>query len=216
MSQAKDVSVNPACSGMFSIHPAFHTRIRKMVRDGSNEFGGDSIVDFREGIVYPSSTQSGTFNSVDLKRGLVDWHTHPATCRKVDQCTIGLPSPSDLVNVLKGASIGTMCHLLYSREGTYVIQVREDVRQGLLKMGRVSPSTCSDTTARFHALFKQHNSSKAMSDAQYDKLSREYISLASRIGIRMSLHRGDSIPRFTLKYNCSFTKAGPGLNATTE
>jgi len=187
-----------------------------MVMNKGVEYGGDSIVDFTDGIVYPSTTQNGTFNSVDLQRGLVDWHTHPATCRKVNECTMGLPSPADLVNVLQGAALGTLCHLLYSREGTYVIQVTAPVRRALVAAGGTSQSQSRTIMTEFTALFKKFNSKQTMSAVQYESLCHAYIARARREGVYMKLFKGDTIPRFDMKYNCEFKTAGPGLSAVRK
>ena len=129
---AKEASKDPFCSNIFSVDAKFHKRVRCYVKKTLKEHGGDTVIDFDHNKVLPATMQVGKYDRVDLNRGLVDWHTHPAGCLNRDTCTIGLPSPADMANVAIGVASGTLAHMVYSREGTYVIQMKYQVRSRLL------------------------------------------------------------------------------------
>jgi hypothetical protein len=107
-----------------------HDTIRGHVLTSQSEAGGPFAF-----VVRPSDGQlelrsldakkaAGKFSRIDIARGVVEFHTHPATC-KGDTCTVPLPSAPDMVNILVGYRDGVQAHLLYCQDGVYVIQVSE-------------------------------------------------------------------------------------------
>jgi len=94
------------------------SQINKMI-----EHGGNTILNFDDQVIEGAQEKTGAYNSVQMPRGVVDWHSHPRKCKNDNMCAIGLPSPNDMINITSGALNGTQRHLVYSAEGTYSITV---------------------------------------------------------------------------------------------
>jgi hypothetical protein len=177
------------------------------------EHGGDTRLNFDSGFILPASEQTGTFANVDLHRGIVDWHTHPDKCLDEDTCTIGLPSPSDMANVAIGASMGNQAHLVYSREGTYTIQMTQLERRKLLsdaKYAREYPAhvdrVLSKVFRKFgkvpHEKFKGGRMTAAQGKQFYAQFTDEYTAAAEKLGFIMKLFPGDMVPVVNIDYQC--------------
>jgi hypothetical protein len=184
------------------------------------EHGGDVIINFDSNILLPASMQVGEFDRVNLKRGVVDWHTHPAKCMNSDTCTVGLPSPADMANVIIGVSMGTLAHMVYSREGTYLVQMTNTMRARVMSSGMFKRHKISSVLQAFEKLYKvynrvPHESFRAMKMKKkpptYSEFRTKFISTASTHGFMVKFFRGNTVPKFRLYYNCGAVKAGPGL-----
>jgi hypothetical protein len=187
---------------------------RKTMQTGAVEHGGDSHLDFRTGFIMEATEQTGDFASVDLTRGIVDWHTHPATCKSKNMCTIGLPSPADLANVAIGATMGNQAHMVYSLEGTYVIQLDGLEIRKLLSDGQYARDRPDEVNRQMGKIFAKYSSlppgersaDKPMSDISardyYKRFSREYIRRAKELGFVVRLFPGDTIPKISISFAC--------------
>jgi muramidase (phage lysozyme) len=214
-------SKGAACRIAFNIDPAFHMKVRSFVKTKLKEHGGDTNINFQSGNVTEATMQVGQYDKVELNRGVIDWHTHPAQCKNKDTCTIGLPSPSDMANVIMGVGVGTMAHMVYSREGTYVIQVKHQLRGRLLQSAGFVKEKANEMNARFISLYNKHNQqphesfggfkSRTTAAGRYKEFTQSFFSLADMHGFCIQLFKGDKVPRFTLHFNCNVTSAGPGL-----
>jgi hypothetical protein len=189
------------------------------------EHGGDTIIDFSRNVIMPATIQVGKYDKVDLTRGVVDWHTHPAKCMNSDMCTIGLPSPSDMVNVIIGVSKGTLAHMVYSREGTYVVQVKNAVREKLLYDFSFYKTKSNQVGDAFDNLYDRYGLTphekrefRAVRSRKpsYAGFQKDFMALAKREGMCVQLFKGNTVPKFTLKFNCSVIQGGPGLTATVQ
>lgn len=226
---AKEVSGSSACGRTFAVDVNFFRRAREFVRTGTGEVGGDAIVDFESGLIAGNTTQRGGFDRVDLQRGLVDWHTHPATCRHDrggrKECTIGAPSPSDFANIVTGASRGTLAHLLFSREGTYMVRVADDERARLIaRPGDVAAAVRrarDRTKALFDAFDAQTNAYEAkhgkemtgeVAQRAYDRFRQSLFRLARELKFVVEFFPGAERPRFALRYHCDAAVGMGGLN----
>jgi hypothetical protein len=153
MHNAKQLSVFKAdtkpCRKIVHVNPEFYKRIRHMVDNDMIEHGGDTMLDLMSGDIIAASIQNGVFNRVDIKRGIIDWHCHPGTCRSNGECTIGMPSVMDMGLVTDGAALGNLAHMVFSREGTYVLQVKNELRFELLN----NPSYAKELSKKNAKLF---------------------------------------------------------------
>jgi hypothetical protein len=205
-----------ACTSGFTIDKAFHTRLRGIVDRGSVEHGGDSRIDYASGYILPATEQTGSFSGVQLNRGIVDWHTHPATCIDEDNCTIGLPSPSDMANVAIGAASGNQAHMVYSAEGTYVIQLNCELRRRMASDGEFTRGFPAEVNIHFERLFDKYSKkppdfvkgawTSLKGRAYYAKFTSEFNHLASRLGYKITFFAGNRIPSIRISYECEKMK----------
>jgi hypothetical protein len=70
------------------------------------------LIDFKE----------GDDSSVETVPGLINFHTHPLDCYKGEKTVWGWPSGDDMREVIRFGLHGNLSHLVFTLEGTYVIQ----------------------------------------------------------------------------------------------
>lgn len=175
----------------FKVDAASHAQRRKWVYDLTHERGGNLYVGKDMHTLFPCTTQDdGKRNSIRYRRGPVDWHTHPAPCLGVDNCVMGLPSVPDLVNVCTGAHFDNLFHLLYSREGTYVLQMSPKLRQ---HMQTHRPSE-KHLSSRIKAALQGPRDAYRERRISYKACQAAYISRLRALGIVVRLFRDDTIP----------------------
>jgi hypothetical protein len=198
---------------VFTIKSEFFKHIRELVKTMLVEHGGDSNISFDSGLIARSTIQVGKYDRVDLKRGVVDWHMHPDKCLDDSTCTIGLPSPMDLSSVVVGAALGNLAHILFSREGTYVIQLEAPVRRELHGDKEEAKFFSQYVGVAFEKWFKTTGKSlfEGPPGKGYAALQRKYIAHAKKLGFSVRFFKGNKIPKFKMKYNCALKQGGPGM-----
>jgi hypothetical protein len=222
-SDLKRVSQSSDCKKLFKIEKKFHNSIRRYMKTSKKEYGGDTIVNFITGTVSAASVQQGQYDNVDLRRGVIDWHTHPAQCIENGMvCTVGLPSPSDMANIIIGAAYGSMAHMIYSREGTYVI-LMDSVERNLIRSNvKYKEKKIKKTIYEFDNLYsifseKPHERfrsvKKSTINKSYNNFRSEFQRLGKQLGFIVLYFQGNSIPTFYLNFHCDTVIAGPGLTA---
>ena len=108
------------CAVEFKVDHETHMKHRGFVQQ-KKEFGGSLKFNFRTRKLTEGHVDSGAYNNISMSRGGVDWHSHPSHCLNDKTCALGLPSPMDLQNITLGVLFGTVAHMVYSREGTYLV-----------------------------------------------------------------------------------------------
>ena len=199
------------CSGKFKVSAELHKKARQYMRTGKHEYGGNTVVDFKNKIIRSNGKVSvGHFTGIAMPRGVVEWHSHPATCqRSNNECTVGLPSPLDMSSIAKGAVRGTLAHIVYAKEGTYVVRMRSDMRESFQQFGHhVSGVLFADECMqRFDQFFA--SVSKALvstinnrTSATYAKVRQQFIKFAAKQGFSVLFFKGATRPSFRLVYDC--------------
>jgi hypothetical protein len=124
----------------------------------------------------------------------VDFHTHPAKCLNDDTCTVGVGSPGDMINIYLGVLKGNQYHMIYSREGTYVISVIPSFRR-VIRAYRGVPSRLKATVKQeitdLHEKFKH---TPSMTYAQY---KRHWFRIVRKYGFKVRFYPRKQTP--TLK-----------------
>ena len=204
------------CSGLFTVCPQLHKKARQYMRTGKHEYGGNTVVDFKKRVIRSNGkVTAGHFTGIDMPRGVVEWHSHPATCQKSNnECTIGLPSPLDMSSIAKGAARGTLAHIVYAKEGTYVIRVRSDMRESFQQFGhRISGMVFADECMqRFEQFFASVNRALVTTlhnrtSATYAKVRQQFIKFAAKQGFSVLFFKGATRPKFRLTYDCTAHRA---------
>lgn len=186
------------CKGIFKVDEEFHSRNRKCIND-MVEHGGNCVLDFSNKLVLPAEAKTGGYNFVNMPRGIIDWHSHPRRCKSNSMCAIGLPSPMDMVNIVLGAMHGTKAHLVYSHEGTYLVQVREEI----LKQLRESPCYFKMYEEKIKAVLEAlHQEFLDAHLRQYRKYIQEWLVTAEKLGFTVHLFPKDTCPEIPLQYEC--------------
>ena len=78
--------------------------------------------------------------TVNTPRYFITWHTHPFICYKNNLCYIGWPSGQDMGSILPRYMEGQIAHILFSNEGTYVLQLSRP----MMEFMRAMTSECVD------------------------------------------------------------------------
>ena len=204
------------CSGIFKVCPELHKKARQYMQTGKHEHGGNTVVDFKNKVIRSNGKVAvGHFTGIAMSRGVVEWHSHPATCRKSNkECTVGLPSPLDMSSIAKGAARGTLAHMVYAKEGTYVIRIRSDVRESIGQFGHqisgvLFADKCMQRFEQFFASIHRalvstlHN----RTSATYTKVRKQFIKFAAKEGFSVLFFKGATRPQFRLTYDCKSRSA---------
>ena len=69
---------------------------------------------------------NGDKDSVETPLSIVNFHTHPLNCYIQEQCIWGWPSGEDLGQCLNFAKEGNLTHIVFTIEGSYIINVNHD------------------------------------------------------------------------------------------
>ena len=64
----------------------------------------------------------------------ITWHTHPFICYVKNLCYIGWPSGTDMGLIVSGYETGQIAHVLFSNEGTYVLQLSPQMMEFMRAM----------------------------------------------------------------------------------
>ena len=162
------------------IAPEVHRRNRALTKK-MVEYGG-TFKWSNVGKEYIHDTlRSGQYNSVAIPEGEVQFHTHPSKC-KDDVCAMGVPSIKDLFGYAEAVMKGeTKVHCIYSKEGTYCIMLRPEIRRALKdpRFRKIWRDTAESNLADFR-------SKQDITAATYDKFKRSWTNLARGQGFEIN------------------------------
>lgn len=98
-------------------------KIKKNVHGTLHEYGGTFRINDSNKTMILGQVNNGSYDGIKFERGVVEFHTHPSTCKSNTECTIGLLSPEDLFNIAIGKKYGVQRHLVFSEFGTWSISL---------------------------------------------------------------------------------------------
>ena len=200
------------CAGVFVVAKEFHMRNRMLTHD-NKEHGGNMTFDMKDLILKKGEETDGEYNSVDLPRGVVDWHTHPRECKDDDTCAIGIPSPTDLANVVVGFVYGTVAHLVYSKEGTYCIQVKMDTLEKVADNKKILSEFQDAIVQSFLSL---HHNFLQRANMNYNQYRKQWLAKAKKWGFRITFFKGDTQPVVPLRYDCNLRAKNARIKLKVE
>lgn len=195
--------VMPQCGVFtkFKIGKEFHAKNRKAVSE-MIEHGGNCSLNFGELTVNGSQHTTGGYNYISMPRGLIDWHSHPGKCKDVDTCAIGIPSPADMKNITIGSIYGTQAHLVYAREGTYMVQLQRT----LVKSLRGNPCKTKTFICKTDSVLSElHNYHIKHREVRYDQYQSIWLDVVKDMGFDVTIFKDDTIPIVPLFFECGAT-----------
>lgn len=184
------------CAVRFTVDEATHLANRRRLQQ-KKEFGGSMHFDFGRSVLVAGQTDSGKYNSIAMTRGGVDWHSHPALCLNDDTCALGVPSPADFQNIALGSLFGTVAHMVYAREGTYVVQAEKSLLRRLQSSVEATRLFFADVDRVLSDMHKKFVASKRQPYHEYSKQVRQ---VARRFGFRVKLFKGNRVP--VVQFRC--------------
>lgn len=168
---------------MFRITNAMHKRARTAV-ESMVEHGGNIKVNFKAGTLHEGQTTKSTqYAGIQFSRSLVEWHSHPGNCTETE-CAISLPSPRDVINVLSGACYGVQAHLVYSKEGAYVIQVGPVLKQRAMA---ALPCSLRQEACKVAKALNALHKSFMDSAIKYSEYKSRWMTLTRKLGFETRL-----------------------------
>ena len=195
----------------FTVDVPTHERRRKLVGD-MVEHGGNFALDLKRRVLVGGEENNGKYNKIEMTRGLVDWHSHPRKCENDNSCALGIPSPDDIHNIVLGHIYGNLGHLVYTKEGTYFIQL--------------TPSLVVALSCNYEVLEEYLKDLKKLSDklhAQFLKRGfayKDYITqwceLMRLCGLTIHFFAGNTMPEFTLYINAETQKGAAASRKTRK
>lgn len=195
------------CSRKFVVDEETHAENRGYTRD-KKEHGGSMWIDFATGTVHNSRVGLGRYNRIEMDRGVVDWHSHPGKCLNDDMCALGLPSPQDIHNVIVGSLFGTKAHMVYAKEGTYLVQIDPAL---LEHMAMDEAFRKQKQEEIYYALEDLHKDFIAHPSLSYAAYREKWLDKARSLGISVHFFKKDERPNFDLIYACEAEKCGKAM-----
>ena len=114
----------------WTIDSTFINEIKQSLKYDKDEIAGVLLfedTDCKAGTCNKKSTEfvikRGDGASVYTPNGIINFHTHPNSCYESENAVYGWPSGEDMSQVIHFAKIGNMIHIVFSKEGAYVIKV---------------------------------------------------------------------------------------------
>lgn len=190
------------CNAVFMLDKQTHAENRDFTRR-MREYGGNLAFDMKTKTLCRGDIDHGKYNGIQMSRGVVDWHSHPARCLNNDTCAIGLPSPADLKNIMVGALFGTSAHLVYAKEGTYLVQVRASTLRKLQHDDREHTLLQRELHA-IEKTFDALHDKFVNSNMKYPQYIVLWMKAARKHHFNARLFKGDTLPRVHVYYDCHF------------
>jgi hypothetical protein len=179
----------------YTIDPDFHADCAKGVKH-PREFGGIPLLNplTRTIELGGKKVNSKQYAGIDMDRGVVEWHSHPAPCHG-NECAIALPSPRDIINVMAGSLDGVQAHMVYCNDGVYTIKVGAALLQKMRSGGvcTLRKEQCRVATA----LTALHNR-YAESPEIYAKYRKVWLKGVNQLGLEVELTPPGQRPRIEL------------------
>jgi hypothetical protein len=177
---------------VFKVEPAAHAARRAMVGD-THEHGGNFSLG-ADGLLHGEALNEGSYNRIQMTRGYVDWHSHPRNCESDEKCALGIPSPQDVMNVVLGAVYGSLGHLVYAKEGCYLIQLRP----ALVSLLRCDYKRLDKFTTDLTELSDHLHKHFLKRLFPYKDYIKYWLKLMTVCGITVKFFAGDAQPKLTL------------------
>lgn len=179
--------------------------VRQSAINAADEKGGTVKIDFQQGMLYPGTTAPpGAFKEITIDRAHIDWHSHSTKCRN-GECPVGVPSASDMINVLLGSRVEPgYVHLLFSKDGTYTFQVGPRLMTRIRTDHNLALVVCS--VCKLVDLW--HNK-YARDSIAYTKYQTALLRGLRSIGFVINHFRPGETPEITLHYPCDYDTRAP-------
>lgn len=188
---------------MFTVDPEFHMQSRQYVHD-IVEHGGNFKTNYHQKQIQANQTvHSTSFNQLEMPNGAFEWHSHPGKCHK-GQCTLGLPSVMDLDNIFELSFYRPIIHLVYAKEGTYVIRVKPSVLEELETKGG-DKAICQHRCRLKRILMDLHSQYVKNKTRSYKEHCERWLNACNELGFQIELFEGDTPPLIRdVQYACKY------------
>lgn len=185
------------CVAKFKVSPSFHKECRRLP-EKMVEHGGTMKTDRANGnIVKSKSRTDNIYDRVNLPYGEIQYHSHPGECLNDEKCAIGIPSPVDMSGFVQEASVrGTLAHLVYSKEGTYMIRIKPKV----LAMLRKHPKLRKEFRKRVIKKYERMHDVFAEGDENYTDYRRRWLAAVNNDGFSVKLFKGKRTPSTSIEW----------------
>lgn len=122
--------------------------IRASLYTKKKELAGELVPSRGHGLVA-RNMRYGKYDSVQVPRGVVDFHTHPVVCKNQNKCALEVPSAFDIAFLFENQAQGrNQYHFLFTRMGTYRIRLKRRAREAY----RQSAAADASFPAQFRAM----------------------------------------------------------------
>ena len=109
----------------------------------------------------------------------------------------------DLCNILVGTLYGTVAHMVYAKEGTYLIRVQP----GLVQQARTSKKALQSICALIQVqLNKLHTRFIRTPSQRYYQYRTIWLAEARRLGFDIHLYEKNQVPEIEVSYDCALNQ----------
>jgi hypothetical protein len=183
------------CETKIEFEPGFLSFARKCVKL-SYENGGNLRINERKKL-EPLELTEGKYSSIIIPRALVDFHTHPARCSK-NVCALGIPSPSDVKNLVVGTLEGSFCHFVFSKEGIYSLRIGQD----LLLFLKQSSCNVLKYLDDIQTIYDKLHNKMMRNKVKYPTYVKYWLDLTRKLGVEVTLFTHKEVPYVLIPHQC--------------
>lgn len=189
---------DPRIKGDWTVAPETYGAIMRDVTKTKNERAGTLTLGPGRTLVLAAPMVEGDRDSVDVPKGMLEFHTHPSTCRDDDpDCGIDVPSPEDIGLLLHGLLNGSLAHLVFASTGSYVMQATPSLAHKIHALG---DGYIGSLIADFERLFDEEPQrlGKLGNRAFLDRFREAWMRLAKKHRLRCAFQPAPRPPRVRL------------------
>lgn len=143
-----------ASKGRVYIEPASVKLIRNALFKKKRELGGALEYNPATRQFHATKLRLGHYDSVQIPKGRVDFHTHPVICKNQNKCALEVPSAFDIAYLFENQAFGiNRYHFVFTRMGTYRIRLLQRARRTVLEAAAGDPTFRQRWRARLLSMF---------------------------------------------------------------
>jgi hypothetical protein len=218
---AKSMEALKQCKTLVVVERETHESIRNHVLTGTAEVGGpftfvtrpDGVLELRSAAAKGAASQNSTaeYAQITIPRGVVEFHTHPATC-SADACAVALPSAKDLINIMVGFRDGVQGHMVYSQDGVYLVRLGDALARlacadDPVGCCRLQRHLCeiNERMEGLHARFIKELEGASSEGRAYAAHRARWMEAARALGFDVDLLPLDREPQLEIRAPCAYS-----------
>jgi len=132
--------------------------------------------------------KNGNKDSVDTPLAVVNFHTHPLSCYIAAKTIWGWPSGQDLYQCINFAIKNSLTHIIFSIEGTYIININQTlINNPLFKKDKVLHKNVEEIFSMTHKHRMYYNGKASVTlEKEFNEIFLKPVGLSSKSNILYS------------------------------
>lgn len=199
------------CEGntLIEMDPELHMQNRRYVHEMMTEYGGSLTLRLdsdTHGTLTKERSHKGAYASVELADdNLIDYHTHPSRCLNENKCTVPVPSPADVVNAVAKFKQGSLAHLIYVSNGTYLIRpcLVSGVFAETTRSKNGLQTFLKQVNEEFERLYQWYDVNEALGKITTSDYQEKFLEALPAYGLLGDFFKHNDVPKFKIPLSCT-------------